>query len=347
MPQLLYSGPLLTPGSPGAAPSSTATSWIPAGACQGQSPSPMAVNSPDLWGQCAQDTQGYGTPAKRPGSLLPPPVLAEVSDQDAVSVQKRHYLDSLAEQVRLGEEMLKQQEDQQVQYIKDAAEAEKHHMAHQIDERVKQQEMQLSQKYAQQHLALKQEYHRQKQLLERQANDVAMETQRRKAQQLRARQAPLSPRSPAPLSPVGSASCASGPLVMAPPLLDMSALEVHNLHANFAAPGGLPGAPLPPPHPLGPPLHHVAPPMGAPMRGPTVPAVVLPPGGHPMGGPHLGQPLMPPGGAWMPMAHARPPGGAEVGTPPMGPPMLPPGGAWPPMGAPMPRPGDPPVQHMF
>lgn len=195
-----------------------------------------------------------GAVASRP--VLPPPTPASLPDLEAIGAQKQAYLDSLAEQVQQGEEMLKEQQRQQTVYIYDAAEAQKQQLIHQIDQLAKQQELQLSQKYSQQQLALRQEFHRQKMLLEKQANELAIEFQRGRAQERRAQQelgarkahvedqlrmmnemqqAALSPGT-SPLSPSALACAPSAPLTWAQPLIDMAAFDVQGQHPQGASP---------------------------------------------------------------------------------------------------------------
>jgi len=115
----------------------------------------------------------------------PPPrnLAAGLPDPSAIENQKSAYNKSLEDQLRHGEEMLKMQQKQQTDYIYQAAEAQKKQLICQIEQNAKQQEIQLSQKYSEKQMSLQQEYQHQKLILEKQANDLAMEYQRRKAQE--------------------------------------------------------------------------------------------------------------------------------------------------------------------
>mmetsp|Transcript_80637 Transcript_80637/g.179120 ORF Transcript_80637/g.179120 Transcript_80637/m.179120 type:complete len:510 (-) Transcript_80637:168-1697(-) len=104
-------------------------------------------------------------------------------DPESIESQKAAYNRSLEEQAKHGEDMLKAQKQQQTDYIYQAAEAQKKQLISQIDQQAKQQELQLSQKYSQQVMSLQQEFQHQKLVLEKQANDLAMEFQRRKSQE--------------------------------------------------------------------------------------------------------------------------------------------------------------------
>lgn len=137
---------------------------------------------------------GLGAAASSPQKLprpVPPSFAAEAElpDLEAVEQQKVAFVASLEEQLKKGEELLRSQEEQQTEYIRQSAEAQKQQVLNQIDQLAQQQETQLKQKYAKQRMSLQHEYEHQKFALEKQANDLAMEYQRRKRQEGRMQKA--------------------------------------------------------------------------------------------------------------------------------------------------------------
>ncbi|CAK0871275.1 unnamed protein product [Prorocentrum cordatum] len=153
---------------PGSAPAPAYAAAAPPGAAVYQQPQlPVVYGAPPV--------QPVGPPSK------PPALTTGMPDPQAVEVQKAAYNRSLEEQAQQGEELLRMQQKQQVDYIYQAAEEQKRQLMLQIDQQAKAQELQLSQQYGQQVMSLQQEFQHQKLLLEKQASELAMEYQMRKS----------------------------------------------------------------------------------------------------------------------------------------------------------------------
>lgn len=129
-----------------------------------------------------------GWPMVQPNPIPPPPqephrLTAGLPDPEAISTQKAAYHVSLEDQMKQGETLLMQQQKDQLENIRQAAEQQKTQFLEQLESQVKQQEMQLQQQYSKQMTDLQQHCMHQKMLLEKQAAELTQEYNMRKVQE--------------------------------------------------------------------------------------------------------------------------------------------------------------------
>lgn len=102
---------------------------------------------------------------------------------DEIDKQKVAYSKRLDGQLKYEEELLKMTQQQQTQFIYQAAEAQKRQACLAIEQQARQQELQLQQQTTAQMMGMQQELQSWKLLLERQASELTMEYQTRKNQE--------------------------------------------------------------------------------------------------------------------------------------------------------------------
>ena len=136
--------------------------------------------------QARQTSTGW--PMIQPNPIPPPPqepqrLTAGLPDPQAIATQKAAYHVSLDDQMKQGETLLVQQQKDQMENIRQAAEKQKQQFLEQLEQQVKQQEMNLQQQYNKQMTDLQQHCMHQKMLLEKQAAELTQEYNMRRVQE--------------------------------------------------------------------------------------------------------------------------------------------------------------------